>query len=272
VRNSGSNLGSSLSPLMLAVLFLAATSVAQELTTEEIVARMAQAQQLSRSQAPAYIAERQYHVFKDEDRKANSEITAEISFLPPGDKTFAIKKSTGGMAENVVRKALEHESTMARNPGLGSITPDNYDFELQGKSALGDRLCYVLKIKPKRQTKDLINGFVWVDAERFMVRRAEGKPSKNPSWWVKDVQVRVEYNDVNGVWLQTRSTATAKIRLAGEYTLNSEHVRMRRAEVSAQALEPAVVHATAPSRPRINKRRVIRGESALAGSVLSTRP
>lgn len=258
--SKGSNLGQA-SPLMLAVLFLAASAVAQnaELTTQEVVIRMVQAQQQSRRQAQAYIAERQYQVYKEEERKANSEIMAEISFLPPGDKSFAIKKSTGGMAENVVRKALEHESSMARNPGAGSITPENYDFELVGKTALGSHLCYVLKLKPRRESKDLINGFAYVDAERFMVRRAEGKPSRNPSWWVKDVKVRVDYSDVNGVWLQTASNATAKIRFAGEYTLDSRHVSLQRATVSAEAFVP-------PAAAR-NKRRALRSEAAMGAAM-----
>jgi hypothetical protein len=247
---------------MLAVLFLAASAGAQELTTPEIIDRMVRAQQLSRQQAHAYVAERQYHVFKSaghsKEPRSNSAITAEISFLPPGEKTFAIKKSPGGMAENVVRKTLEHEATVARNPGISSVTPDNYDFELMGKSALGDRLCYVMKLTPKRESKDLIKGYVWVDAERFMVRRAEGKLSKNPSWWVKDVTVKVDYNDVGGVWVQTASNATAKVRLAGDYTLNSQHVRLQRAEISASNTVP----------PRASgKRRMLRGAPGIAVSV-----
>lgn len=248
---------------MLAVLFFAASAAAQELTAPEIVERMVQAQHLSREQARAYVAERQYHVYKAGDNneaKTNSEITAEISFLPPGDKTFSIKKSTGGMAENVVRKTLEHEASVARNPGISSVTPDNYDFQLVGKTALGDRLCYVMKITPKRESKDLIKGFIWVDAQRFMVRRAEGKLSKNPSWWVKDVTVKVDYNDVAGLWVQTASNATAKVRFAGDYTLNSQHLSLQRAETSASSAPP-------PSSSRNAKRRLVRSEQGLASSV-----
>ncbi|MEO6119584.1 MAG: hypothetical protein ABIP12_02755 [Terriglobales bacterium] len=245
---------------MMVIMGVSAMAQAQELTAPEIAERMVRAQQQSREQAQAYVAERKYHVAKkqsDDQGLNKSEITAEISFLPPGQKSFAIKKSTGGMAENVVRKTLEHEATVARNPGISSVTPDNYDFELVGKTMLDDRLCYVLKLHPKRDSKDLIQGTVWVDAQRFMVRRAEGKLAKNPSWWVKDVSVRVEYDDVAGVWIQTASTATAKVRLAGDYTLNSQHVRLQRAEVSA-AVAPA---------PSNKKRRVLRSDPGLASSV-----
>ncbi len=246
---------------MLFLVSVAGISAAQELSAPEIVARMVEAQRQSRERAQAYVAERQYRVSKKEkDAQNKSEITAEISFLPPGEKSFAIKKSTGGMAENVVRKTLEHEATVAKNPGISSVTPDNYDFELVGKTMLGDRLCYVMKLLPKRESKDLIDGHVWVDAERFMVRRAEGKLAKNPSWWVKDVSLRVEYNDVAGVWLQTASSATAKLRLVGDYTLQSQHIRLQRAEVSASAAPVA-------SAARVgNKRRIQRSEQAL-GSV-----
>lgn len=246
---------------MLAVLFLASTAAAQghDLTAAEIVARMVDAQNMSRRQAQAYVAERRYNVFKSEEQGKNSEITAEISFLPPGDKRFAIKKSTGGMAENVVRKTLEHEANVARHPEISSVTPDNYDFELVGKTALGNSLCYVMKIAPQRESKDLIKGYIWVDAQRFMVRRAEGKLSKNPSFWVKDVSVKVEYNDVAGLWVQTASNATAKIRFAGDYTLRSQHLSLQRAEVSASA--------TVPHPSSAAKRHILRSEQGLANSV-----
>ncbi|HUQ50268.1 MAG TPA: outer membrane lipoprotein-sorting protein [Terriglobales bacterium] len=225
---------------------------------QEIVIRLVEAQNQTRKSASAYVAERKYNVFKNESGKGKAEIMAEISFLPPGEKTFAIKQSSGGMPENVVRKALEHEASNARNPNISSITPENYDFELIGQEMLDGNQCFVMKIVPKRESKDLLKGKVWVDANRFMVRRAQGKPAKSPSFWVKDVFITLDYNDVAGVWLQTRSEATAKIRFAGEYILNSQHLQLRRAEVSADAK----THAASRN---VLRRRAQRAENVASG-------
>lgn len=231
------------------------------LTTQQIVDRLVEAQIETRKSAPAYVAERQYNVYKNEQGKAKSVVMAEINFLPPGDKTFAIKKSSGGMAENVVRKTLEHEASNARNPGISSITPDNYDFELVGQETLDGNLCYVLNVVPKRETKDLIKGRVWIDANRFMVRRAQGKPARNPSFWVKDVSITLDYNDVSGVWLQTHSEASAKVRFAGEYIFSSQHLQLRRAEVSA-AVKPSAASKLS------SKHRAERAQQSLASGIV----
>src|SRR5947199_16986 len=81
--------------------------------------------------------------------------------------------------------------------------PANYDFELTGQESLNGKLFYVLVMRPKRNTKDLIKGRLWVDAERFSIRQVEGELAAAPSWWVKNVHLVLTYKDVDGMWIQT---------------------------------------------------------------------
>jgi hypothetical protein len=248
------------SAVLIATFVIASTTLVaasdqpeKSLSIPELVGRMVAAQAQSRLHGHAYTVQRLYQVVRnenEEDSKRNkSEITAEITFLPPAEKKFAIQKSSGGVAERVVRKTLEHEVGMTRNPTINGINPENYDFELLGKESISGRDCYLLKLLPKRESKDLLEGRIWVDGQRFLIRRVEGAPARNPSWWVKDVQLAIDYGDVGGIWLQTASRARAHVRFAGDYSMFSQQVSFRRAEVVADAGNRENLRKTKVQRP-----------------------
>jgi outer membrane lipoprotein-sorting protein len=60
----------------------------------------------------------------------------------------------------------------------------NYDFALLGRETIDGHDCYVLQLRPKRQTVELINGKAWVDAHDFALRRIAGVTAKSPSLWL----------------------------------------------------------------------------------------
>jgi hypothetical protein len=47
---------------------------------------------------------------------------------------------------------------------------------------------------------------------------------KTPSWWVKEVFFTVDYDNVEGMWLQIGSSGEAQVRFVGTYTLTSEKI------------------------------------------------
>ena len=57
----------------------------------------------------------------------------------------------------------------------------------------------------------------------FTAPRAE--PAKSLSWWVRDVRMVFLYGDVEGMWLQTASEATATVRILGQHTIVSQDVK-----------------------------------------------
>ncbi len=78
---------------------------------------------------------------------------------------------------------------------------------------------HVLRIVPKRKDKNLLRGWIWVDARTFRIRRIEGVPAKSPSFWIKDIHITLQFADVNGMWIPTSFDAMATVRLLGRYTL-----------------------------------------------------
>jgi len=168
---------------------------------------------------------RQYKAFGAGDSQLTSEITAEISFVPPSQRTFTVIREIGSSTvKKIVRAMLEQETQPARPGHSGDITRANYDFVFVRKENFGTVPEYVLHIIPKRKEKNLLLGLIWVDEKTFHIRRVEGVPAQSPSIWIKDIHMTLQFGDVNGMWLPVSLDAIATIRFSGRYTLAGTYV------------------------------------------------
>ena len=116
---------------------------------------------------------------------------------------------------------------MAAHAKASEFTPDNYSFALLGRGNLAGKQFYVLQLSPKRECTELIRGKAWIDADTFLVTRIEGEPAKNPSWWVKNLHLSINYGRADGLWLPLETRATADLRLLGTHTLSSNSVQVQ---------------------------------------------
>ncbi len=186
-------------------------------TLETIVTRMSQAAIQNHTHLRPYTVTREYQLFGQKRDKTRSRVTADVTFRPPGVKKYRIQGTEGTLiGERIVRSVLEREATLAKDGGSSDISRDNYNFRFLREEVANGRLCYVLQLLPTRpRDKNLLRGTIWVDADTYLIRRTEGEPQKNPSWWVRDLHVVFVYADVGGMWLPTSSEFTAKVRLFG---------------------------------------------------------
>jgi len=181
----------------------------------------------AQSQRPTvpYQVTRQYRLFGGNDSSPSSEVIAEVDYSPAEGKSYEIQKQSGSKrGEDVVHKVLQHEVEMAQNKNAAqsAIDATNYAFDYLGESNLGGNPCYVLGLNPKRKDTELLHGRAWVDEESFQIRRIQGQMVKNPSWFLKRVDVTIDFSEVAGSWLETRVEAVADVRLIGSQTLRSE--------------------------------------------------
>jgi hypothetical protein len=199
----------------------------------DIVARMEKARELNQAGFRPFTVTRDYKLFGKKGRTAKSQVIADITFVPPGSKNFSIRKSSGsGMGESIVRRMLTGEAELA-DSDKSDIISGNYTFLFVGESYISGRRCFLLQLIPKRQDKSLITGKAWIDAQTYLVRRAEGTPAKKPSWWVRDIHVSLNFGDVNGMWLQTNLEATATVRLLGECKVVAHDVNYALADAAS---------------------------------------
>jgi Outer membrane lipoprotein-sorting protein len=196
-------------------------------TSDTIVAQMSQAQAANRLGFLPYTVTRDYKLFEGEaPNPPKSHVVADIIAVPPDSKKYTIETSAGSvLAERIVRKALDGEVAFAKDSRATDITRENYDFALVGENELNGRLCYVLELIPKRKSRNLLHGTLWVDAETHLPRRVEGQPAKDPSWWVTDVRIVLVYSYVGPMWVQTSSKATANVRIIGRSSMVWQDIR-----------------------------------------------
>jgi outer membrane lipoprotein-sorting protein len=230
--------------LLFSVAALVASTSAQTGTTvptvETIVARMAQARIENQSRFRPYTVTRGYTLFGQERQKSKSEVTADITFVPPDRKQYAIQESSGsGLGEILVRRMLTGEADITRNSTSTEFSMENYDFRFVREEEVEGQLCYVLELLPKRKDRNLVRGNVWVDVKTYLLRRTEGQPAKSPSWWLRDVRMSFSYGEVSGMWLQTSSEATATVRILGQHTMVMRDMKYTLGELAVAGSIPA---------------------------------
>lgn len=218
-----------------------------------IVQGMTEAQHHSQDSYSAYELLRRYQVFDADDNQLKTELLARIEFAPPGQKSYTIEKSTGGMGERAIRHALDHEVDLTKSPERIEMTERNYTFTLLGEETIGGERCYVLESHPRRNDSDLLKAKVWVDTDDFHIRKISGHPQKSPSFWVKDLDLTLEYSQVHGMWMHTSTHAAAQIRFGGPFTMVSRDVSLQ------------VTPELAKAEPRRHPRHAILSGAALQG-------
>jgi hypothetical protein len=187
---------------------------------------MEAAQRNNPANSRAYRVTRQYKLFHNSDKQPVSETRAEISFVPPDTKRYVIKQVRGNSrGQTIVRKILDLETHPAKNGS--EITRRNYDFVFLQEENLGILPTYVLRMIPKRKQKDLLTGQIWVDEKTFRIERIEGVPAKKPSWWIKTLNITLQYGDVNASLLPTYMEATATVRFLGTYVMIGRDVELQ---------------------------------------------
>ena len=235
----------------IAATCVTAQTPSQIPTSEEIVAQMAEAQHENRTHFRPYKVTRDYKLFRgDSQTELKSRLIAEISVVPPVSKKYTVENTSGSLLEEkIVRKMLDGEVAFAKDSGSSDITPENYDFRLIREDEINGQSCYVLDLVPKRNSKDLLRGSIWVDARSYLPLRVEGEPAKNPSWWVTDARIVLLYGYVGPMWLQTFSEATADVRILGRSTMIWQDVKYQMGELAPGAELEIVLTLDPPKYP-----------------------
>jgi hypothetical protein len=194
-------------------------------STDNIIARMAQAGEHNHAHFHPYVVTRNYKLFVKQALVPASEVIAELTFVPPYLKSYAIRHTHGtGVGEGVVRRMLEGQMAFAKDTGSTDISKGNYDFRFVREEDVNGYHCYVLELLPRRKAKNLLHGNIWVDTKTFLPRRVEGEPVKSSSWWLTDVHIVLLFGYIGEMWMQTSSESTADVRIAGKYKMVSQDV------------------------------------------------
>jgi hypothetical protein len=172
----------------------------------------------------AYRSKRLYKLDYSGIFGGHAEMQVEATYRAPNEKTFKVLSETGSklLIKHVLLKLLEseEEAQEERNRKALEISPANYDFKLESTQHTPTGDFYVLEVKPKKKSKYVYNGKIWVDARDFAVARMEGTPASNPSFWVSHVEIQFQWTKIEGFWLPVHNYSVTNVRMGGRAVLN----------------------------------------------------
>jgi hypothetical protein len=203
------------------------------ITATEVVDRMVQADNQRMAAFPGYTGMRRYH-FENKKLNKRAEMTVHVVCDQTGAKTFEVvaENGSGFVRTRIIRRMIdaEQEASQKGEHQQTRIIPENYDFQLLGTEISDGRPAYVLEISPKTKNQFLVRGRIWVDAEDFAITRVAGSPAKNPSFWIRKVQVLHRYDRIGRFWLPVTNQSHAEVRIFGATEVGIEYFDYRISE------------------------------------------
>jgi len=198
-------------------------TLAEILPLEQIVSRMVAHGQWQGQSLLGYKAMRRFQAANPRFGVASTMDVMTI-FRQPESLESRVLKQEGPVLiqERVFDKILEaeKEDIHRKDQVEHGILPANYDFMLVGLDQYEGRKCYHLTISPKRKSRNLLNGSVWIDAEDFAVARIQGSPSKRLNSWTLRTEVDRQYGRVGKYWLTKKIDSASDLFIAGHSTLS----------------------------------------------------
>lgn len=187
-----------------------------------LFSQVAERNQIRESQLHNYSVLRIYQI-TNRDSVVRSEDKVLVQYNAPNPKVFQVLEEHGShvIGSMVFRPLMDHESKASASEGKrdSSITPANYNVELQGECDLEGRHCYLLHATPRRRDKYLFEGTIWIDTQDLAVAQIAGQPAKNPSFWVKKIHFTRRYQKIGDFWLPKEDTSVSDVKVFGKHTL-----------------------------------------------------
>jgi hypothetical protein len=212
--------------LLFSSIAMAADASLQLPTGDEVVAKMMARDNERQATLYGYTASRRY-VLENQRHHKRAEMLVRMTCLRDGSKQFETISETGwgGARKHVFPRLLEAE-TEASRPDLrdrSRLIPENYVFEMVGKEYVDERPAYVIAIAPKTPHKYLMQARIWIDADDFAIVRIEGKPAKNPSFWIKSVHFVHNYEKRGSFWFPVSDRSVTDARIFGSTEVTIEY-------------------------------------------------
>ncbi len=212
---------------LLLLLAVPAVAVAAEPNApSEVIQRQQAMDQARRESLRQYIVTRRYVIDNTKFHK-HAEMVVRVTYTYPGEKQFEILEQSGNgwIRKNVLKKMIEaeQEASFGAERDQTRVSPQNYDFAFVRSEIVDSRMCHVFQATPRSRNKNLFEGLVWIDAEDAAVRKIEGSPAKNPSFWTRHIQFSYRYEKYGEFWLPESNHSETDVRIFGKTIVTIEN-------------------------------------------------
>jgi len=214
----------------------------------EVIVEKLQAANLRRAEAlSGYTGKRVYKVnYRGFPGSRHAEMIVEAVYTSPAKKDFRIISESGSklLLQRVLHRLLDSEREALQNGNREQTTmsTENYTFKFVAIEQGPEGKFYVLQVEPKTKNKFVYRGTIWVDTDDFAVARIEGKPAKNPSWWISSTEIHHRYSKIDRFWLPVHNESVTHVRVGGEAVLTIDYTDYK---VETAAAAASVVSSSA---------------------------
>ncbi|HUS07026.1 MAG TPA: hypothetical protein VMZ52_12040 [Bryobacteraceae bacterium] len=198
----------------------------------------------------SYSASRRYTI-QNPGKHKEAVVTARLEYTDKTGKVIKVLKEEGseGLFRRVLYKVLDGEIEASRKieHDDARIDAKNYNFRLLGTETTSGRRCYMLEMIPKKSSKYLMVGKLWVDTEDFGIVRFEGRPAASLGFWVGKPHIVQTFQKVGPSWFLLQNKSVADVKLLGKTELTIEGYDIQipsRAGTVASTRKHALVKAT----------------------------
>jgi hypothetical protein len=153
------------------------------------------------------------------DTSQSGEYEVQQHYSAPRTLAFKAVRFTGDVfvKTNVITRLLQSEVDHVQkdDPALNAISPANYKFSYKGTNELQGRMVHVYQLKPRQKRAGLFKGRIYVDAYTGSLVRAEGRPVKSPSMFIKKIEFVQDYEDIGPYTFPVHMHSEATARIVG---------------------------------------------------------
>jgi hypothetical protein len=153
------------------------------------------------------------------DTSQSGEYEVQQHYSAPRTLAFKAVRFTGDVfvKTNVITRLLQSEVDHVQkdDPALNAISPANYKFSYKGTNDLQGRMVHIYQLKPRQKRAGLFKGRIYVDAYTGSLVRAEGRPVKSPSMFIKKIEFVQDYEDIGPYTFPVHMHSEATARIVG---------------------------------------------------------
>lgn len=200
-----------------------ATSIEAELSSEAILAKVAEGN--TKSHAVAYSGIREYRLRNYRFDK-QAVVVVQVMYRPDTGKEFTVMQRSGSPKLLEILEKLFASETEASKPTKVveyEISPSNYLARFNGVTTTGGRSYYAIELIPKRKSKYLIKGTAWIDQRSYGIMRLEGVTTASVSIWVGSPHITQDFTQIDGLWLPSHTASFSSGLLLGASELEIQY-------------------------------------------------
>lgn len=192
--------------------------------SSDVIARMEDRANRQRAELCEYSVARDY-TLENKHLKPNAQMKVHLTYRQGEGKHFQILSiQATGVARRSLQDLLREESEPHRDRQTrNDVDNSNYEFKLLGEEQCSSGRCYKLELKPRRRTKYLVDGTVWIATTDYAIVRISGRLAKSPSFWLQRPEIEQRFEKIDKFWLPSYNHSTTHVLFFGDADLTIEY-------------------------------------------------